>query len=57
MHQHDDKEQVYYVTEGEGVVVTGTRLTGCAKGMRCTCPAPCPTVLNDTCDDWLSYLV
>ena len=23
MHQHDDKEQVYYVTEREGVVVTG----------------------------------
>ena len=58
MHQHDDKEQIYYVTEGEGVVVTGAEAHRVREGDTVYLPRTVPhMVLNDACDDWLSYLV
>ncbi len=58
MHQHDDKEQIYYVTEGEGVVVTEYEAHRVREGDAVYLPRSVPhMILNDACDDWLSYLV
>lgn len=58
MHQHDDKEQIYYVTEGEGVVVTEFEAHRVREGDAVHLPRSVPhMILNDACDDWLAYLV
>jgi quercetin dioxygenase-like cupin family protein len=58
MHQHDDKEQIYYVTEGEGVVVTEHQAHRVREGDAVYLPRSVPhMILNDAWDGWLSYLV
>jgi quercetin dioxygenase-like cupin family protein len=58
MHQHDDKEQVYYVTEGEGAVITEYQVHRVREGDAVYLPRSVPhMILNDACDGWLSYLV
>ena len=58
MHQHDDKEQIYYVLEGEGTVVTGFDAHPLREGDTVYLPQGMPhMILNDRGDDWLSYLV
>lgn len=58
MHQHDDKEQVYYVLEGEGTVVTGFEAHPVREGDAIYLPRGVPhMILNDRFDGWLSYLV
>ena len=58
MHQHDDKEQIYYVTEGKGVVVTEYEAHRVREGDAVYLPRSVPhMILNDAHDGWLSYLV
>ena len=57
-HVHDDKEQVYYVLEGEGTVVTGFDAHPVREGDTVYLPIGVPhAILNDRYDGWLSYLV
>lgn len=58
MHVHDDKEQIYYVLEGEGTVVTGFDAHPLREGDAVYLPRGVEhMILNDRCDGWLSYLV
>ena len=58
MHVHDDKEQIYYVLEGEGTVVTGFDAHPLREGDTVYLPQGVEhMILNDRCDGWLSYLV
>ena len=57
-HQHDDKEQVYYVLEGEGTVVAGFEAHPVREGDTVYLPRDVPHLIcNDRFDGWLSYLV
>ena len=57
-HVHDDKEQVYYILEGEGTVVAGFDAHPVREGDTVYLPIGVPhAILNDRHDGWLSYLV
>lgn len=57
-HQHDDKEQIYYVLEGEGTVVAGSDAFPVKEGDAVYLPQGLPhVILNDSHEGWLSYLV
>lgn len=57
-HQHDDKEQIYYVLEGQGTVVAGFDAHPVREGDTVYLPVGVPhVILNDRYDGWLSYLV
>lgn len=57
-HQHDDREQVYYILEGEGTVVTGFDAHHVCEGDTVYLPRSVPhVILNDRHVGWLSYLV
>ena len=57
-HQHDDREQVYYILEGEGTVVTGFDAHHVQEGDTIYLPRGVPhVILNDRHAGWLSYLV
>jgi len=58
MHQHDDKEQIYYILEGEGTVVAGFDAFPVKTGDAVYLPLGVPhVILNDRHEGWLSYLV
>jgi quercetin dioxygenase-like cupin family protein len=57
-HQHDDKEQIYYVLEGEGSLVAGADAFHVREGDTVYLPrGVAHMILNDRHQDWLSYLV
>ncbi|NKB70461.1 MAG: cupin domain-containing protein [Candidatus Latescibacteria bacterium] len=57
-HQHDDKEQVYYITEGYGTVVIGDDVYKVREGDSIYIPkGALHQIFNDACDGWLAYLV
>ena len=57
-HQHDDKEQVYYVLEGRGTMVAGDAVYGISEGDAVYLPkGTTHQILNDDYDGWLSYLI
>jgi len=57
-HQHDDKEQIYYILEGEGTVVAGFDAFPVKTGDAVYLPLGVPhVILNDRHEGWLSYLV
>lgn len=57
-HQHDDKEQIYYILEGEGTVVAGFDAFPVKEGDTVYLPIGVPhVILNDRHEGWLSYLV
>lgn len=57
-HQHDDKEQIYYIVEGEGTVVAGFDAHHVQEGDTVYLPKGVPhVILNDRHRGWLSYLV
>ncbi len=57
-HVHDDKEQIYYILEGEGTVVAGFDAHPVKEGDTVYLPQNVPhVILNDRHEGWLSYLV
>jgi mannose-6-phosphate isomerase-like protein (cupin superfamily) len=57
-HTHDDKEQVYYVTEGWGTMIAGDEIYRIGEGDVVYLPREVPhQILNEDCDGWLSYLI
>lgn len=57
-HQHDDKEQVYFVTEGYGLMIAGDEVYRLAEGDTVYLPCSVPhQIINVDCDGWLSYLI
>lgn len=57
-HQHDDKEQVYYVLEGEGTLVAADRVYHLTEGDTVYLPRSVPhQILNEEWPGWLSYLI
>jgi mannose-6-phosphate isomerase-like protein (cupin superfamily) len=57
-HQHDDKEQVYYVLEGRGTMIAGDQVRPVREGDAVYLPRAVPhQILNLDYDGWLSYLI
>ena len=57
-HKHDDKEQVYYILEGTGSIMTGSDVHPIAEGDTVYLPrGVCHQIINEDCDGWLTYLV
>jgi|AP95_1055475.scaffolds.fasta_scaffold26598_3 quercetin dioxygenase-like cupin family protein len=57
-HQHDDKEQVYYILEGQGLVLTDGDVHRIGEGDTIYLPrGVVHQIINDDYDGWLSYLV
>ena len=57
-HVHDDKEQVYYITEGFGTMITDDEVHQVAAGAAIYIPKDVThQILNEEYDGWLSYLV
>ncbi|MFH1571764.1 MAG: cupin domain-containing protein [Gemmatimonadota bacterium] len=57
-HQHDDKEQVYYVVEGRGAVIAGEAYRPIGEGDAVYLPRGLPhQILNEAYDGWLTYLI
>lgn len=57
-HVHDDKEQVYYVAEGHGLLVAGEDLHPIREGDAVYLPVGVPhQILNPEYDGWLTYLI
>lgn len=57
-HQHDDKEQVYYILEGRGTMIAGDEIYHIAEGDTVYLPPTCPhQILNEEYDGWLSFLI
>ena len=57
-HQHDDKEQVYYVAEGQGALIAGDDLYSIREGDAVYLPMGVPhQILNQAYDGWLTYLI
>ena len=58
MHQHDDKEQVYYILEGNGLVLTDGDVHRIGEGDTIYLPRGIVhQIINDDYDGWLTYLV
>ena len=57
-HTHDDKEQVYYILEGEGLVNTDGSIRRVSEGDTIYLPRGVGhQIINEEYDGWLSYLV
>lgn len=57
-HQHDDKEQLYYVLEGRGKMTAGDELLHLAEGDVVYLPKSVPhQIFNEDWDGWLAYLI
>jgi mannose-6-phosphate isomerase-like protein (cupin superfamily) len=57
-HKHDDKEQIYYILEGWGTVITADEVHQVAEGDSVYLPQGVShQIINEDCDGWLSYLV
>ncbi|MEW6753407.1 MAG: cupin domain-containing protein [Candidatus Latescibacterota bacterium] len=57
-HQHDDKEQTYYVLEGQGTLVAADRVYRLSEGDAVYLPPSVPhQVLNEEHPGWLAYLI
>lgn len=57
-HQHDDKEQVYYVLEGHGTMIANDEVHGISEGDTVYLPRGVPhQIINEAYDGWLSYLI
>lgn len=57
-HQHDDKEQVYYILEGRGTMIAGDEIYHVSEGDTVYLPRTFPhQILNEEYDGWLSFLI
>lgn len=57
-HQHDDKEQVYYIIEGHGTMLAGDAVYRVCEGDAVYLPQGVPhQIVNEACDGWLAYLI
>tara|TARA_B100000686_G_scaffold339691_1_gene414175 strand:+ start:535 stop:1281 length:747 start_codon:yes stop_codon:yes gene_type:complete len=57
-HVHDDKEQVYYILEGHGLVITDGLVRRVSEGDTIYLPRGVGhQIINEDYDGWLSYLV
>jgi len=57
-HQHDDKEQIYFVAEGHGTLVAGEDMRAIRQGDAVYLPRGVPhQILNQAYDGWLTYLI
>jgi mannose-6-phosphate isomerase-like protein (cupin superfamily) len=57
-HQHDDKEQVYYILEGQGTMVADDQIYRISEGDGVYLPKGVPhQILNVDHDGWLTYLI
>ena len=58
LHNHDDKEQVYYILEGWGTMIAGDEVLQVAEGDTVYLPRNVfHQIINEDYDGWLSYLV
>ena len=57
-HAHDDKEQVYYILEGNGLVLADGDVHRIGEGDTIYLPRGIVhQIINDDYDGWLTYLV
>lgn len=57
-HKHDDKEQIYYILEGWGTMITDDEVHQVAEGDAVYLPRGVfHQIINEEYDGWLSYLV